>query len=109
MLKRSTPGLLGATIALLVDGGYIAVIVSEGNDPVVGVVLVFALLIGGAGLAAGIGSVRRQPHVRTALLWPATAILLAIGLLAVFSVGLPLLVAGGLTATAARGATSAKP
>lgn len=101
MLKPSAPGLAAAAIALVTDVLYIAVILSEDNDPIVGVVLVVAVLIGGAGVACAMGSLSTDPRLRAALLWPAAAVLIVIGLLAILSVGLPLLVAGALASTAA--------
>ena len=78
------------------DAVYLALIRSEGDDSL-GEFLPFALLIGGAGLAAVAGSVRRDARLRSALLWPAAVVLIGIGLLAIFSIGLPLLVAGVLS------------
>jgi len=104
MLKSSPAGLLAATIALVMDVVYVIAILSQDDDPVVGIVVIFIVLIGGAGVAVAIGSLRVSPALRAALLWPAAAVLMAIGLLAIFSVGVPLFVAGVLAAAAALGA-----
>ena len=81
------------------DAVYLALIRSEGDDSL-GEFLPFALLIGGAGLAALAGSVLGDARLRSALLWPAAVVLVGIGLLAILSIGLPLLVAGVLSGIA---------
>ncbi|MGI8984786.1 MAG: hypothetical protein ACR2HM_09695 [Acidimicrobiales bacterium] len=104
MLKSSPAGLVGAGIALVMEVAYLSIILAEGDDPIVGVVMHFLVVIGAAGVAIGLGSLRVTPRRRAALLWPAAAGLLAVGILAIFSIGLPLLVAGGLAAVVAHGA-----
>lgn len=108
MLKRSPAGLVAAAITLFMELIYITAIASQDDDPVLGIVVLFIVLIGAACVAVAIGSLRVTPRLRAALLWPASAVLLAIGLLAIFSIGLPLLVAGILAAAAALGAGRAE-
>ncbi|MGH2394265.1 MAG: hypothetical protein ACRDGH_12380, partial [Candidatus Limnocylindria bacterium] len=72
----------------------------------IGQVLPFVLLIGGAGDAACVGSLLPDPRLRASLLWPAAVVLTGIGLLAIFSIGLPLLVAGVLAGVAAARASA---
>ena len=106
MLRPSAPGIVAAVIALAMDGVYLALITAEADNDT-GQVLPFALLIGGAGVAAGAGSVLRDPRMRASLLWPAALVLTGIGILAIFSIGIVLLVAGLLALTAAIRATGA--
>ena len=67
------------------------------------VALIAATIALGAVLAAA-GSLATG-NLRTLLLWPATAILLIVGFLGMFSIGLPLLLAGIVTLRGALTAT----
>ena len=51
------------------------------------------LVIGVAAVAAGMGSVVDRPALALALLWSAASVLFGVGVLAIFSVGLLLVVA----------------
>lgn len=85
-----------AVLALVMTVGYVLVLRSQGGEsPVVWFLLA---LIAGAALA-GYGAWRGVPHRRGAL-FGAGAVLLAIGLLAILSIGLPILLAGVLALAA---------
>ena len=88
------------------DGVYLALIGAEGDNELAQV-LSIAALIAAAGLAAVAGSILSDPHVRATLLWPAALVLTGIGILALFTIGLPLVVAGLLAGVAAVRATGA--
>jgi hypothetical protein len=87
-------------LALVMGALYGAILVSEGDDELAAV-LPFVVLIGGAGVAAVAGSLLRDAKLRASLLWPAAVVLTGVGVLAILSIGLPLLVAGVLSAVAA--------
>ncbi len=94
---RSWPGLVAAAIALAVAALTVAILVAEGEgDP-----MWPAVVIGVAAGAAGAGSVVDRRTSALTLLWSATAVLTGLGVLAIFSVGLPLLVAAGFAAAGA--------
>jgi hypothetical protein len=94
---------LGLTVAVLAGAtvlGYLAMIAAEsGPNEWVRVALV-AATIAGAAVAAWIGSVATGPRLRSAALAAAAGVLLALGYLALFSIGL-VLVFIGLLATGA--------
>lgn len=71
--------------------GYLAVLRQQGGDPAA---WFLALVVLGA-VAAGYACLRRARHRRPALV-AAAALLTPAGLLGILSVGLPLLLAGGL-------------
>lgn len=100
MLRPSAPGLVTAVIALAMDGVYVSLLMAEGDDDL-GSVLPFVLLIGAAGLAIGVGSSFGDPRVRASLVGPGAVVLMGICVLAIFSIGPPLLVAGMLALTGA--------
>jgi hypothetical protein len=79
--------LVAATMAAV----YVGVMRGQDDRPLLWVLV---LLVGGA-LASVYGSLRRAPHRRLVLV-AAGAALALLGLLAILSIGLPLLVAGGL-------------
>jgi hypothetical protein len=58
-------------------------------------------IIAAAAVAAWQGSLVGDPAVRSALLWAATMLLLVLGVLALLSIGLLLLVAGATAAVSA--------
>ncbi len=89
LTTRSWPGLAAAAIAVAVAVLTASILVAEGEgDP-----MWAPLLIGTAAVAAGTGSAVDRPPLALALLWSATAVLTGLGVLAIFSVGLLLLVA----------------
>ena len=59
------------------------------------------IVMGLAAGAAAAGSVVDRRSLALALLWSATAVLTGLGVLAIFSVGLPLLVAAGFAVAGA--------
>jgi hypothetical protein len=98
--RPSIAGLVAAVIALVMLVVYLMLIAAEDEDDW-GIVAVFAVLIGASGLAAGVGSVLAYGPARTGLLSGAAATLIVVGVLGIFSIGLPLLVAGWLAVGAA--------
>jgi hypothetical protein len=101
--RPSWAGLVAGAIALAVNGIYVAILVVEDEGNQFG----FAYVIGAAGLAALAASFVRRPDIRAPLLGGAALILAGIGLLGIFSIGLPLLLAAGFAAAGCRGATHA--
>ena len=94
---RSWPGLVAAAIALAVAGLTVAILVAEGEgDP-----LWAPVAIGAAAVTAGIGSVVHRRGVRLALLCSAASVLFGVGVLAIFSIGLLLVVAAAFAVAAA--------
>jgi hypothetical protein len=83
---------------------YLSVIRQQDGDPAGW--FVAALAVGAA--AAGCGAVRGWPHRRASLVL-AGLVLLPLGLLAILSIGLPVLLAGVLSLVAAGRATAAPP
>ena len=90
--------LSAAVVAVATDALYLAIIRSQGpGEPgdwvtvtvVASAILVFAACAGVAALAAG-----PTPSTRRVLLLIATTGLFVLGILGIFSIGLPLLVAG---------------
>jgi hypothetical protein len=97
-LRRIDPiAMLAAAIALAMIIVYIAVANSQDNEPLAWVVLLLAL---GSVLAA-YGSWRDAPR-RKFTLTVAAAGLLALGVLAILTIGVPILVAGALALWAAQ-------
>ena len=84
-----------AVIAAVMLGVYLAIMHSQGDDPLA---WVLAALAGGTGLAA-YGAGGRLPGRRVAL-GAATAVLGVLGLLALLTIGLPILAAAGLALVA---------
>jgi hypothetical protein len=78
-------------LALAMVVAYLVVIQQQDGEPALWVVT--ALVLGAA--AAGYGAVRAFRHRRLALLL-AGVVLVVLGMLAIFSIGLPILLAGGL-------------
>jgi hypothetical protein len=83
--------LIAATLATGMAVYYVWLIRQQGNQPLP---WVLALLLAGA-LLAGYGSIRQVPYRRAALL-AAGAELTTLGLLALFSIGLPIIASGFL-------------
>ena len=101
-------GLAAAAIAFADAIAYVTIINRQGTLNDWGRVVVIAALIAFAGVLATVGSLVTGGR-RPALLWPATVILLVLGFLGIFSIGLPLLIAGILTAVGAATATRGRP
>ncbi len=88
--------VVAAVIALVMVFVYAGIMGQQGDRPVEW--FVAALLLGAA--AAGYGAIRASPHRGAALLL-ATLVLVAVGVLAILSIGFPILVAGALCLFAA--------
>lgn len=102
-------GLVAAMGALAVDAWYLSIIASQASglgDPRV---LFVASSIGAAGLVVGAASIWRGLRGRTVLFSAGTAALILLGLFGIFSIGILLLLCGGLAAVAAVGALRARP
>lgn len=97
--RSSALGLSAAAVAVATGAAYLRVIASQGEADWERVAAV-ASLIGAGALAAGIGT-RLQGLSRAVTLSVAGTDLLVMGLLGIFSVGLPLLLASGLALAAA--------
>jgi hypothetical protein len=84
-----------AVLAAAMAAVYVRVMHGQGDEPVAWVLVV---LVAGA-LAAAYGAVPGAPHRRPALFAGGTALVL-LGLLAILTIGLPILVAGALAVVA---------
>jgi hypothetical protein len=105
MTRRVDPLSLGAAlVALAMAWVYLTVVQGQGNDPAAWVVVVLV----GAGLGAGYGGIRGTPARRLVLGTCAFA-LAVLGLLAILTVGLPILVAAGLCVLGALRGPVAEP
>jgi hypothetical protein len=94
-LRKTWTALAASAIALAVDVVYLIVLQSEGEGDFhrARVQLIAASLAASSAVALGAWSVR-EPRARVALLAAASFTLLAWGVLGMFSIGLPLFVAG---------------
>jgi hypothetical protein len=98
-VTRSRLDLLAAVpaaLAVVMLVVYVDVVHAQGSDPAPWVLAVLVL----GGVAAAYGAVVRAPHRRVALV-VAGVLLLGLGLLAVLTIGLPILLAGALCVGAA--------
>lgn len=98
-LRRGGPGALQAAFAALIvvvdDVAYLALIAGQGTGVGGRVVFVATLLLVAAGIS--VAGVRQQSRaMRTLLLSVVATWGVVIGILGIFSIGLPLLVAAGL-------------
>lgn len=93
-------GVAAGTVALAVDGLYLWIIWSQDTPTHLGRVAFVAAAIAAAGASALLGATRETAVGRLPFLGAATGALLSLGYLGLFSIGLPLLVAGGLVAGA---------
>lgn len=98
MLTRKA-GLAAAAIAGATSIAYVIIIVAQGEADVGAVILVVAMM-SGAAIAAAVGASTPEITRRRMSLGAASGLLLSLGALAIFSIGLLLLVAG-LAATVA--------
>ena len=98
-------GALAATIAGLVDVGYLWLIHQQETEPLTdGRVLLVATLVGMAAAYAAAGVLTSRPRARTGLLALSSSLLMVLGVVGLFSIGLPLLVAAGLALAGAAAA-----
>ena len=92
--------MFAAFIVAVVDGAYLNLIAVQGHGGGARVAYV-ATLLAATSAGAVIGGRRRHDvRLRAFLLGLATAVCMALGFLGIFSIGLPLLVAGGFLAYA---------
>ena len=94
---RSIPPLVAGCLALVIDVIYIWLIWHQGIPVDVPRVAVVASVILLAALLAIIGATTSHPATARVLLIAATVLLLPVGVLGMFSIGLPLFVGGLLT------------
>jgi len=93
--------LAAAVVAIGTDVLYLAIIRSQGpGEPGDLTVPVVAAVILGLAVCAGVAAIASAPTTRKVLLSIATAGLFVMGVLGLFSIGLPLLVAGILSLVA---------
>jgi hypothetical protein len=98
--RPSRLGLSAMAIAAVTDVGYLVIIVAQGDPSDVARVAFVALAICTAAVCAGVGATRARAIDRLTWLGAATGMLLVLGYLGLFSIGLPLFVAGVLAAIA---------
>jgi hypothetical protein len=94
-------GLLVAVLAGATCIGYVGLIVNQGFEDDWGRVALVAVTIVVAGAAAAFGAFAHREYLRTAWLAGAAGVLMTLGYLALFSIGLVLVVCGLLAAGAA--------
>lgn len=105
---HSLAALGGGIAALAVDALYLAAIAQQGVQPPGGRVPFVAAWIAAAGLAAIVGAGRPSPRRRALVLGASAAALAALGVPAMWSVGIPLLLCAACVAVgAARAAEEA--
>jgi hypothetical protein len=95
---------LGVLVTILAGAtciGYLGLIAGQGRVTDWARVALVAATIAAGAAAAGVGAVSAREHVRTAGLAAAAGILMTLGVLALFSIGLLLFVWGLLAAGAA--------
>ena len=99
-----TLAIISGALALVAAALYVALIAAA-DDPVenYGIVAAVVAAIAGAGFAALAGGLAASPRTASRLLGLAGAVLVIVGVLAIFSIGLALIVAGGLALAAAAG------
>ncbi len=90
------PAALGAAIGLIMLAVYVSIMRQQGDPPLVWVLVLIALGV----LGTGYGSVRRALH-RGVVLLVSAALLGSVGLLAILTIGVPILLAALLCALAA--------
>lgn len=88
----------GGVASWAVDALYLATIAQQGVTPPGGRVIFVALWIAAAGMLAVIGAFTRRPVRRAPLLGLAAAMLFALAVPAVFSIGIPLMLCAALVA-----------
>ena len=98
--RVNLPGAIAAILAGAVTLGYVGIILVQGEEDVGRVVLV-ASTIAGAAIAAWTGSVVDNTRARSSLLGAAAGALLGLGYLALFSIGIFLVLAGLVAAIGA--------
>jgi membrane protease YdiL (CAAX protease family) len=104
--RRASTALVAGAIALGMDVLYVVILQGEGEGELHGArAQLIATSLAASGIVALGGWLVRKPRLQLALLAAASFTLLAWGFLAMFSIGLPLIVAGMLLlASASRAA-----
>jgi hypothetical protein len=97
----SRAGIVAGGLTALTDAFYLVMVLWQGGASDMFEVALVAGIIAAAAVAAWQGSLVGDPAVRSALLWAATMLLLVLGVLALLSIGLLLLVAGATAAVSA--------
>jgi hypothetical protein len=97
----STFALAGGLASWALDGLYLAAIAQQGVTPPGGRFVFVALWIAAAGMLAVIGAFTRRPVWRGPPLSLAAAMLFALAVPAVFSIGIPLMLCAALVAVGA--------
>ena len=100
MSHVSATGVCGAVLTLVVTGLYVSILISQGDTSVAQSApwVVLFVAVGLLGLAA---SFTTRSRLRLRVFAVCAAVMLAVGVLAIFSIGILLLVAGSLFASAA--------
>lgn len=98
---RSLTALAGGSAAIVVDILYLSAIAQQGVTPPGGRVAFVAGWVAAAAVLSVVGAFVRRPPARAAMLGFGAAMIVAIGLPAVFSIGIPLLLCGALVAIGA--------
>jgi hypothetical protein len=109
-VRGSRLAIAAGVVGLVVDLGYVAIIYDEAERTSgrVAVVFLFILAVSALAIVGGTATARRVQTM--VLLGASTGGLLTVGVLGIFSIGLPLLVAGVMCAVAwAQAARSAQP
>lgn len=89
------PAIVSAGIAVVIAVVYLAIVVRQRHEVTGRAIFVAVFLVAIAGVLIASGRAQ-SPFVHAALLAGAANALVAIGFLGLFSIGLPLLVAGGI-------------
>ena len=97
-----TLAIISGALAFVAAALYVALIAAA-DDPVENYGIVAAVVAAIAGFAALAGGLAASPRTASRLLGLAGAVLVIVGVLAIFSIGLALIVAGGLALAAAAG------
>lgn len=91
----SPPLAIAGAVVMGTEIGYVRLLSEQGSFPSIDARVAWVLIVLlGMAVLAGIGAVARSPAVRAALAAACAAVLLPLGVLAAFSIGLPLLAAG---------------
>ncbi|HVL26544.1 MAG TPA: hypothetical protein VM390_00235 [Acidimicrobiales bacterium] len=91
--RPSIAAIAAAVVAAVMLVVYLVIAASEGDNPWAGVGL-FAAILTVAAVSAAVGALLPYGARRTALLSVAALLLVGVGVLGIFTIGLPLLVAG---------------
>ena len=94
------PAAAAAILVICVFALYLGIIVGQGEAEV-GRVAFVGVLLSAVAACCVTAAVSHDDRVRSRAAWARVGALLSLGVLAIFSVGLPLLVAGGLLTGAA--------